>query len=575
MKKIALLLAGLVISLTQTTHAQTYSKRLALVIGNSSYEHGGALKNPVNDARSVASNLQTMGFEVLRYENATQAQLKQAINAFGQKLRDYEVGLFYYAGHGIQHKGTNYMIPVEADLQAAEQIEFDCVAADRVLAYMESAATKVNIIIMDACRNNPFERSWNRSANGNGLAMMNAPTGTLIAYATAPGKVASDGESANGLYTSVLLKYMKDPSLNLEQIFKRVRTEVTEKSGGAQVPWETTSLTGGDFFLTTRAVETPKQETTTTRYSTESRDLGQTEDPAKALQHYTEAQAKYDQGLYAEAIKDYTRAIEYNPLDAQAFLWRGHAKYNLGYDQQINDTKMLEAAIDDYSKTIQLDPGESDAYYYRANAKKLLKRYNEAIPDFTLCLRYDPKKTDAYYYRGLTYYLLEKYGAGVEDFNKVVTVEADNKMAFYWRAMCKYGLADYAAAVEDYDNVLSIDPDYFDARLYKADSYYGMKEYETAITYYKKALELDPQSIDAIMYIGHSYYSLLNHREAIVKYDEALKVNPQYADAHYWKSRAYLFGLEDKAKALTEIKKAMALAPDDETYKSYYTSNFQ
>ena len=145
---------------------QSYQKRLALVIGNSSYQNGGSLKNPVNDVRSVSSALQAMGFEVLRYENVTQAQMKQAINSFGTKLRGFEVGLFYYAGHGIQHKGTNYMIPVEADLQAAEQIEFDCVAADRILAYMESASTKVNILIMDACRNNPFERSWNRSANG-------------------------------------------------------------------------------------------------------------------------------------------------------------------------------------------------------------------------------------------------------------------------------------------------------------------------------------------------------------------------------------------------------------------------
>jgi uncharacterized caspase-like protein len=162
----------------------TYQKRLALVIGNASYQSGGSLRNPVNDARAMAGTLQSMGFEVLKFENATSSDMKRAINEFGKRLAGNDVGLFFYAGHGIQYKGQNYMIPVEADLQTPEQIEFDCVSADRVVAFMETAKAKVNVLIMDACRNNPFERSWHRSANGNGLAMMNAPSGTLIAYAT-------------------------------------------------------------------------------------------------------------------------------------------------------------------------------------------------------------------------------------------------------------------------------------------------------------------------------------------------------------------------------------------------------
>ncbi|NJN28894.1 MAG: hypothetical protein HC819_24460 [Cyclobacteriaceae bacterium] len=190
---------------------QSYQKRLALVIGNSTYLNGGSLPNPVNDATAIATALQSVGFEVMKYQNVDQKEMKMAINSFGQKLSGYEVGVFYYAGHGMQHKGMNYMIPIEADLQTEAQIEFDCVAADRVLAYMDAAQVKVNVIIMDACRNNPFERSWNRSATGNGLAMMNAPTGSLIAYATAPGRVASDGQGSNGLYTSALLKYINDP----------------------------------------------------------------------------------------------------------------------------------------------------------------------------------------------------------------------------------------------------------------------------------------------------------------------------------------------------------------------------
>lgn len=231
-----------------TVKTDTYQKKLALIIGNSAYQHGSALKNPVNDARAMSSTLKNLGFEVMYYDNVSQKEMKKAIDAFGQRLKTYEVGLFYYAGHGIQYKGRNYMIPVEANLQSEQQLEYDCIAADRVLAYMDYAESKVNIIVLDACRNNPFERSWSRSANGNGLAFMNAPSGSLIAYATSPGTTASDGTGSNGLYTASLLKHMNTPGLTIEQMFKRVRGEVEEKSNGKQTPWESTSLKGEFYF---------------------------------------------------------------------------------------------------------------------------------------------------------------------------------------------------------------------------------------------------------------------------------------------------------------------------------------
>ncbi|MGD1960222.1 MAG: caspase domain-containing protein [Fulvivirga sp.] len=231
------------------TSEGAYTKKIALLIGNSNYKNGGSLKNPVNDARAMGAELRNLGFDVMTHFDLSQSAMKKAIDEFGQKLRSYEVGLFYYAGHGIQAKGRNYMIPVEADLKNEQQVEYDCIAADRVLAFMDYAESKVNIVVLDACRNNPFERSWRRAANGNGLAFMNAPTGSLIAYATSPGTTASDGEGSNGLYTSALLKYMKTPGLTIEQMFKRVRSEVEERSGKTQVPWESTSLKGEFYFV--------------------------------------------------------------------------------------------------------------------------------------------------------------------------------------------------------------------------------------------------------------------------------------------------------------------------------------
>ncbi|RMG70742.1 MAG: hypothetical protein D6722_08245, partial [Bacteroidetes bacterium] len=227
---------------------QPQERRLALVIGNSSYTFGGSLRNPANDATSMKESLENLGFTVLKYENCSQAAMRRAIDEFGRQLSHYDMGLFFYAGHGIQVGGHNYLVPVDAQLENENDVEYDCVRADRILAKMETAGTRTNLVILDACRDNPFERSWSRSSGGEGLAFMNAPSGSLIAYATAPGSTASDGSGSNGLYTAALLEHINTPNLTVEQVFKRVRNSVVERSGGKQTPWESTSLTGDFFF---------------------------------------------------------------------------------------------------------------------------------------------------------------------------------------------------------------------------------------------------------------------------------------------------------------------------------------
>jgi WD40 repeat protein len=222
-------------------------KRIALVIGNGTYVNS-ILANPENDAREFKNVLAQYGFDVIEYENLNQIQMKKAIDEFGLKLKNYDVGLFYYAGHGIQSKGFNYLIPVDAVLNSEQEVEYDCVQADRVLGEMEASGAKVNIMILDACRNNPFERSWTRATSGKGLAYMNAPSGTLIAYATAPGSTASDGGGSNGLYTSAILESIRIPNLTILQMFQNVRSIVSQKSNKQQIPWESTSLTGDFYF---------------------------------------------------------------------------------------------------------------------------------------------------------------------------------------------------------------------------------------------------------------------------------------------------------------------------------------
>ena len=232
-----------------TAYSPSSQKRIALIIGNGDYKHGGYLRNPLNDAEDMNAVLLRLGFEVVLVKNANLVDLKSAIDNFGLKLSKYDVGLFYYAGHGIQTKGFNYFIPVDAQLETEAQVEFNCVRTDRLLSLMESASNSTNIIILDACRNNPFERSWTRSVNGSGLAFMDAPSGSLIAYATSPGRTASDGYGRNGLYTSALLQHIVEPNISIELMFKKVRETVSEKSGKAQIPWESTSLLGNFYFV--------------------------------------------------------------------------------------------------------------------------------------------------------------------------------------------------------------------------------------------------------------------------------------------------------------------------------------
>ena len=227
--------------------------RHALVIGNGNYR-SSPLKNPVNDALDMSAALRRLGFSVTVKTDADQRVMEDAIRQLGRTLTAGGVGLFYYAGHGIQVQGRNYLIPVGADIVKEPDVKYEAVDAGRVLAYMEDAGNNLNIIILDACRDNPFARSF-RSGD-KGLARMDAPTGSIVAYATSPGSVAADGSGRNGLYTAKLLKHMLTPGITIERALKNVRIEVASASNRKQIPWESSSLMGDFYFTSEKKVNT-------------------------------------------------------------------------------------------------------------------------------------------------------------------------------------------------------------------------------------------------------------------------------------------------------------------------------
>ena len=255
--KIAILTSALLLALNLSANART-----ALVIGNGAYTNLSALANPGNDARDMASSLTALGFDVQLLVDASHESIEDAVLDFGEKLhKGGGVGLFYYAGHGVQDQGRNYLIPVEANIRRATQLKRKAVDVGWVLDEMAAANNGLNMVILDACRDNPFAefRSGNR-----GLAKMEGPKGTFIAYATAPGDVAADGEGRNGLFTKHLLSAMQQPDQPVELAFKDVVKAVSDESRGRQTPFITSSLTGDFYFNPAGTNPAPEQLITLT-----------------------------------------------------------------------------------------------------------------------------------------------------------------------------------------------------------------------------------------------------------------------------------------------------------------------
>ena len=235
------------ISVCSAGHAHA-ENRLALVIGNSAYAVG-ALANPRHDAELISKALKSTGFTVTKLVDADQQTMRRAVVEFGRKLRGTDsVGVLYYAGHGVQVGGENFLIPIGADIKDEQEVPVEGVNLSEILRTMARSESRINIVILDACRNNPFE-SVARGFAAGGLAQVNAPTGTIIAYATAPGQVALDGDGQNSPYSGALAQSIAQPGIVLEEVFRRTRRQVLAATANRQTPWEHSSLTAEFFFL--------------------------------------------------------------------------------------------------------------------------------------------------------------------------------------------------------------------------------------------------------------------------------------------------------------------------------------
>lgn len=271
--------------------------RVALVIGNAAYAMAPLL-NPGRDAAAMATRLKALGFHVIERRDATRAQMAEGIEEAAVSLRGRQgVGLFYYAGHGLQIDWHNYMLPVDARIASAADVPRAALDVQQVLEAFRAAGTRTNVVVLDACRDNPFPRV----ATAKGLAPLDAPAGTFLAYATAPGNVAEDGspQDGNGLYTRHLLQALQQADVPIEEVFKRVRTQVRRASGGRQIPWESTSLEEDFSFASGQRVDAMSLRERQSQFDAQRTDWELIRESPRADDYYAFLQ-RHPSGVYAE-----------------------------------------------------------------------------------------------------------------------------------------------------------------------------------------------------------------------------------------------------------------------------------
>ncbi len=289
-------------------HAQPKEARVALVIGNSAYKTS-PLRNPVNDAKDMATKLRGLGFVVVERSNLTIKNIGGTLNEFRAKLTPGSVALVFYAGHGLQIKGENYLPAVDAEITGEYDVPNQSLAVRQIMDVLADAKTRLNLVFLDACRNNPYARTF-RSAS-NGLAKENAPSGTLISYATRPGSVAADGAGRNGLYTSALLEQMGNGNQPIEQALKKVVTAVKAGSGNKQEPWMEGSIEGE--FCFGGCVGTVVSATSTTPAVSDDRALWDAVKDSRDANELGAYLNKFPKGVFSELATMRVLALQSSP----------------------------------------------------------------------------------------------------------------------------------------------------------------------------------------------------------------------------------------------------------------------
>ena len=365
------LLFLLLVFFSITGLCQQKEQRVALVIGNGAYK-ASPLKNPVNDARDMAAKLRSLGFTVIERSNLGMKQIGSTLREFRSKLTPGSVALVFYAGHGLQIKGENFLPAVDAEIGGEEDVPNQSMSMRQIMNVLSDAKTRLNLVFLDACRDNPYARSFRTSSGG--LAKEDAPSGTLISFATRPGSVASDGNGRNGLYTGALLEQMEKSNLSIEQVLKGVVTSVKSNSGGRQEPWMEGSIEGEFYFYERPNIQTASTQLTINKPNSEFEFWSDT----KAIGNKVAYEAylkKFPDGNYADLAKAAINKQKDNLLPEKL-------NHITGYQIQkwLNDKK------------VKIDFKKENNDWYEYQDDKLFYSYEEVLRNSNSVLIFDKNR---------------------------------------------------------------------------------------------------------------------------------------------------------------------------------------
>jgi tetratricopeptide (TPR) repeat protein len=519
-------------------------RRVALVIGNAAYVNTRPLSNPSNDATDIAQALQGLGFEVILLKNAGQQQMDVAVGEFSRKLRQSDVGLFYYAGHAVQVGKRNYLIPIDAKINRDENINAVSVPLEKILWGMANSGNSINLVLLDACRDNPFPANWRSvwESNSRGLASVTAE-GTLISFATSPDEKALDGDGRNSPYTASVLQHIGEPGLPVELMFKKVRQSVSERTGKKQRTSEENYLIG-DFIFKPRDIDfTPL--TPLPSKPRISPPIQPVDPPAAAS------------GSVVSVPSSETAALE--------FFNKGREK-SKSYQNQNQEEAILA-----YGQAIKLKPDYAEAYYYRGYAREIKQDYNGAIEDYDQAIKYKPDYGLAYKGRGdIRPNLMSRDNqSALVDLNqaiKLLQLNTDQESkealpeAHHRRGKVRMATGNIQGAIDDFNEMLNLQTALAD----ETTNEDGLTSYFSVPSYGYTLRE-------------EAYLKLGNPRKAISDYSELIKQNPEYRAEKYYArdivaenyyARGVVYeSLADKQNAIADFQKAL------EIYRKNYNAD--
>jgi len=513
-------------------------KRLALVIGNANYDKG-ALKNPVKDALLIARTLDSLNFDVILDTNVeTKKAFFSKIKEFGNKRPNYDVAFVYYAGHGVQINNQNYLLPTKEDFSSEDDVEqMGGISVQLIIKYLTAMTDQVNVLILDACRDNPFESNWDatRSLKGSGLAKMQAPSGSMIAFSTTAGNTAPDGNGENSVYCKVLAKNMLLEGVNLDQVFRNTRAEVLKESKGRQRTEESTQLTGETFYLVQntftdelKQIDALIKEENYTEALVLAGHIVELS-PKNKIAHYKKARVYYFLEKYENSLASLDKAFVLDSIYVSAFCLRGNI-----YEEQ----KKYDLAIKEYERGIEfkeIDP-EGAAYCYsnRAEQYERLREFDKALADHDSAIELEPENAYNYYYRAWLYYEQKEYNQSIVDFTRATELDPDD--ADNWRMLgyvYHLGIKDYEKALGCYEKSLEVDSANVNSINSKAKIYVEQKKYDLAIKEFERGIalkEIDPEGA-AYCYRNRAeqYERLREFDKALADYDSAIELEPENA----------------------------------------------